>query len=339
MPTLDVFNSDAFSLQSMTAAINQLPEVPTLVGSLGVFEEAGVTTTTVSVEKQDESLTLVDRSARGGVGEVVGGESRNIRNFIVPHFQRDDSVLADEVQNVRAFGTENTTQTVMDRVNQKMGRHTRSFDFTLEYMRLGALSGIVLDKDGLTIHNLFAEFNVTPPQAVDFVLGTSTTDVRGKCAQVRDGIEDACEGAMVGRVYGLAGDSFFQKLVTHTKVEATYANWEASVALRNDPRLPFEFGGISWIRYHTKPKAKAGNSGNRLIGDSSVRFVASGVPELYITRFAPADYEETVNTIGLPRYAKQFPMPNGKGRMLEMQMNAICLCTRPDALIPGTTSN
>jgi hypothetical protein len=32
-------------------------------------------------------------------------------------------------------------------------------------------------------------------------------------------------------------------------------------------------------------------------------------------------------------------MPNGKGRHLEMQMNALCICTRPDALIPGTTSN
>lgn len=339
MPTLDVFNGDAFSLQSMTAAVNQLPEVPTIVGSLGVFEENGVTTTSVSVEKQDESLTLVDRTARGGPGEAVGGETRNIRDFRVPHFQRDDSVMADEVQNVRAFGTESTLETVQDRVNVKMARHTRSFDLTLEHMRLGALSGIILDKEGLTIYNLFAEFGVAVPSTVDFVLGTAGTDVRGKCAQVRDGIEDACEGAMVSRVYGLAGDTFFQKLVTHSKVEDTYKNWEASVALRNDPRLPFEFGGISWVRYHTKPKAKAANAASPLIGLTSCRFVAAGVPELYITRFAPADYEETVNTVGLPRYARQYPMPNGKGRHLEVQMNALCLCTRPDALIPGTTSN
>lgn len=339
MPTLDVFNTDAFSLQSMTAAINQLPEVPTILGSLGVFEEAGVTTTSISIEKQNEVLTLVERSARGGVGEVEDRETRNMRNFIIPHFQRNDSVLADEVQNVRAFGSENTLQTVQDRVNQKMARHTRSFDFTMEFLRLGALSGIVLDKDGLVIHNLFSEFGVTPPQTVDFVLGTAATDVRGKCASVRDGIEDACEGAMVSRVYGLAGDTFFQKLVTHSKVEDTYKNWEASVSLRNDPRLPFEFGGISWIRYHTKPKAKVGNGNSPLIGATSCRFVATGVPELFITRFAPADYEETVNTVGLPRYARQYAMPNGKGRMMEMQMNPIVLCTRPDALIPGTTSN
>ena len=77
MATLDIFNSDAFSLQSMTAAINEIPEVPTVVGSLGVFEEEGVSTTSISIEKQSESLTLVERSARGGVGEQVGDQLRS----------------------------------------------------------------------------------------------------------------------------------------------------------------------------------------------------------------------------------------------------------------------
>lgn len=339
MPSLNIFDGDAFGLQSLTARVNDLPEVPTLLGSLNVFEEEGVTTTAVSVEKQSESLTLVERSARGGVGEQVGGESRNIRNFNIPHFQRDDAVLADEVQNVRAFGTENTLETVQGRVDRKMARHTRSFDFTMEHMRLGALSGNILDKDGLTIYNLFAEFGVAVPATVDFLLGTAGTDVRGKCATVRDAIEDQLEGEMINRVYGLCGDTFFQKLTTHSKVETTYLNWQAAINLRSDPRLPFEFGGISWVRYHTKPKAQAGNNATKMIGDSAARFVVAGVPELYITRFAPADYEETVNTVGLPRYAKQFPMPNGKGRQLEVQMNALCLCTRPAVLIPATTSN
>jgi hypothetical protein len=339
MPMLDVFNDDAFSMQSLTARMNELPEVPTVLGSLNVFEEQGVSTVNISVEKQVENLTLVERGARNGPGEQVGGETRNLRNFSIPHFKRVDSVMADEVQGIRAFGSETTVETVMDRVMTKVSRHNRSFDFTLEHMRLGALSGTILDKDGNTIYNLFNEFSVAPPSAVDFVLGTAATDVRSKCATIRDRIEDALEGMMVQRVYGLAGDSFFHKLVTHDKVEQTYRNWEASVALRNDPRLPFEFGGISWIRYHTKPKAKAGNNATALIADTSARFVVSGVPELYITRFAPAPYIETVNTIGLPRYAKQWANKNGTGIELEMQMNALCLCTVPSVLQSAVTSN
>jgi hypothetical protein len=59
---------------------------------------------------------------------------------------------------------------------------------------------------------------------------------------------------------------------------------------------------------------------------------------LFRTVYAPADYIETVNTIGLPRYAKQYPMPNDKGISLEMQMNALNYCTRPRVLIKGKTT-
>lgn len=332
MPMLNVFDGDAFSMQNLTAAINRVPEVPTLIGDLGIFEEAGIDTTTCSIEKRDEGLTLVGSSPRGGPGETVGGESRDLRDIRIPHFQRDDAVMADEVQNIRAFGSESVVETVMGRVEMKMARHTRSFDFTLENLRMGAINGQVLDKNGNTLLDLFTTFGVAQPAEIDFALGTAATDVRGKCRQVLDGIGDTLEGFAVSRVYGLAGDEFLHALVTHAKVEDTYKNWEAAVALRSDPRLPFEFGGITWVRYHTKPKAKTAKGGTPMVGVDKCKFVPAGVPELFITRFGPADYEETVNTIGLPRYAKQIPMPNGKGRALEMQMNAICLCTIPDVL-------
>lgn len=337
MSMLDIFEDDAFSLRGLTASINKIQEVPTKIGDLGVFEEDGIDTTIVSIERQDEALSLVGASPRGGPGEVVGGEERDLVPFKVPHFQRDDSILADEVQNKRAFGTESTLETVEARVQQKMARHTRSFDFTLENLRLGAISGIVLNKGGGTLVNLFTAFGVQAPNAINFALNSTGTDVRDKCRETLDKIEDALEGQTVRRVWGLAGDTFFHSLVEHDKVKDTYKNWEAAVALRSDPRLPFEFGGISWVRYHTRPKAKAAKAGNPMIGDKACRFVAAGVPELFITRFAPADYEETVNTLGLPRYAKQYPMPNGKGRRLEMQTNALCMCTRPEALQHAST--
>ena len=71
-----------------------------------------------------------------------------------------------------------------------------------------------------------------------------------------------------------------------------------------------------------------------LLSCNEVRFVPK-VPEMYLTRFAPADYIETVNTIGLPRYAKQWPRLNGKGIDMEVQMNAMSWCTRPEALLGG----
>ena len=61
--------------------------------------------------------------------------------------------------------------------------------------------------------------------------------------------------------------------------------------------------------------------------------VPDGVPGLVITRFAPADYNETVNTIGLPYYARSEPKKMNKGWDLEAQSNPINICTRPASLI------
>ncbi|MNT53517.1 hypothetical protein D3C72_1906050 [compost metagenome] len=57
--------------------------------------------------------------------------------------------------------------------------------------------------------------------------------------------------------------------------------------------------------------------------------------DLFITRFGPANYIETVNTIGLPRYAKGVVDKWGKRVDFEAQSNPLNLCTRPRTLIQG----
>jgi hypothetical protein len=47
---------------------------------------------------------------------------------------------------------------------------------------------------------------------------------------------------------------------------------------------------------------------------------------------------ETVNTIGLPYYAKQEELRMGKGIDLESQSNPISICTRPRAVIKLTAT-
>ena len=64
--------------------------------------------------------------------------------------------------------------------------------------------------------------------------------------------------------------------------------------------------------------------------------IPEGVPNLFKTYYGPGDYVETVNTIGLPYYAKQWAMETGKGVYLESQTNPLHLCTRPNAVIKLT---
>ena len=52
--------------------------------------------------------------------------------------------------------------------------------------------------------------------------------------------------------------------------------------------------------------------------------------------YAPADFVETANTIGLPRYAKQaVDQQFARWVMLHVQSNPLPICTRPRVLIKG----
>src|SRR5258708_12946064 len=142
----DVFNQDPFTVVSLTASANRLPYVPGQVSSSGLFEEDGVPTTTILVEELNGSLSMIAPSPRGGPGESVAADKRSMRSFVIPHFQRDDAVMADEVQGVRMLGINNALETVQNRVDVKMGRHFRDLDTTLEHQRVGAIKALLPPK-------------------------------------------------------------------------------------------------------------------------------------------------------------------------------------------------
>ena len=329
MPTLDIFNDDAFSLASLTAAINETPHVPGRIGALGLFSEQGVTTTTVMVEHQSGLLRLVQSQPRGASGQGVGAAKRKIRSFIVPHLPQRDSIRADEIQNVRAFGSENEVQAVQTVVNNRLASARRNLDATIEYHRLGAIKGLILDADGEPIYDLFDEFGIDQ-QTHAMALATAGTDVLGKVVAAKRLAEDELGGAMVTGYRAFCGAGFFDAFVGHAKVKEAYQRWQDGELLRSDNRGGFMFGGVMWEEY----RGKVGNTD--FIGADEAYLVPEGVPDLFITRFAPADYMETVNTNGLPYYAKSEPHPFNKGVDLEAQSNPLNLCSRPRAVIKLT---
>lgn len=330
MPTLDVFNQDAFSLQSLTAAINAQPYKPGRIGQLGLFGEQGINTTVAVVESVNGTLSLVANQPRGVRGGVVSADKRKARSFIVPHLPTSSTIMADEVQSVRAFGTESELQSVQAIVNQRLAEMSSRLDVTLEHHRIGAIKGQILDSDGVTvIYNLFTEFGVTQ-QTQAMALTTATTKVREKVMAAKRKVEDALGGDMYTGIRVLCGSGFFDALTNHELVKEAYANWQTNEFLRQDVRGGFLFAGVIWEEY------RGSVGGVDFIGADDAYMVPEGVPGLLITRFAPADYMETVNTLGLPKYTKQERIAFDRGVELDGQSNPLNLCTRPRAVVKLT---
>lgn len=103
MATLDIFNNDAFSVSQLTQTIVDIPRVPTQLADEGLFNEYGITTTTMMIERTGSGLKLVPTAPRGGVRATVGRENRKLIPIAAVHLPQGDTIMADEVQNVRAF--------------------------------------------------------------------------------------------------------------------------------------------------------------------------------------------------------------------------------------------
>ena len=326
---LDIFNGDAFGVVSLTKSINTGEYVPQRLGEMGLFSEERITTTVAVIEIVNDVLTLVRTAPRGGVADANPALVANIRPFKVPHIPTRDALLADEVQNVRAFGSNDNTVAVLQRVQQKLAKMRRRLELTIEYHRLGALKGIILDADGTTvIYNLFTEFGVTQ-QEMPLLMNTTTTDVPGKLVAAARLLEAALGSTTYARLHAIVGPSLMDKLVAHTSVKDwVKANSEASrLFLEGDLRYRVvRVRNILFEEYR-------GGSGVSGVGDTEGYLFAEGVPDLFTTMFAPADYVEAVNTPGEPFYAKQEPLPMGKGIDMEAQTNPLNICTRPRSVI------
>lgn len=337
MATLDVFRGDAFTVTSLTAAINAVPYKPGRIGALGLFRRRGITTTNVMVEEKNGLLSLISTSPRGGPASHIGQSKRTARAFVVPHLERDSTILADEVQNVRAFGSENAQEAVAAVVNDRLVTLRDMHDVTLEHLEVGAIKGIIYDADGATaIYNLFTEFGVSQQTAaLDFDAATESTCRKQMVAAKRLAESAIGSGQRITGWRAFCGDSFFDALMEAKAVKEAL-KYQESAVLRSDMRMGFQFAGVTWENYTGSVTGSAGTAVD-FIPTGEAYLVPEGVPGLFETYFAPADFVETVNTMGLPVYAKQaIDAEFQRWTKIHTQSNPLALCTRPRAVIKLT---
>jgi hypothetical protein len=333
----DIFADAAFDMTSLTDAVNAIQFVPGRIGQLGVFEASTVSTTTIAIERQGDILELIPPTPRGGPGTTLDKAKRDLRQFALPHFEINDAIFADEVQNVRAFGSEGALQSAMAKVAERMRTHVNSLSATEEYARMGALKGIVTYADGSTF-NLFDEFGVTQESEIDFDLhtdGSATGAFRKKCAASTRLIANQLGGVPFIGIHAFCGDAFYDQLIGNAEVRQTYQNHAGAAELRSGYAAggmsfgSFPFGGIMWENY----RGKVGSTD--FVHTDKCHIFPVGVPGLFCSVFGPADYFDTVNMPGRRLFARQFEMSSGKGRRLDTQTNALHYCVRPKVLLLG----
>ena len=109
--------------------------------------------------------------------------------------------------------------------------------------------------------------------------------------------------------------------------------------LINDLRNGFSFGSITFEEYRGQASylQEDGTLGSRrFIAAGEAHAFPLGTIDTFATYFAPADFNETVNTLGQSLYAKQEPRKFERGTDLHTQSNPLPMCHRPGVLIKLT---
>ena len=328
-----------FELVDYTEELLLVPNKWGLINELGLFGEEGVAQHSVTVESSEGTLGLVTDKIRGERNNVSKNDTRALRSFAIPHFPMDDAVKPEDVQGKRAYGSADQAETEAAVIARKLERIRMNHSVTLEAARAYAITvGAIYAPNGTVAGNFYTDFGITR-KSIDFVLGTSTTDLNAKSeegiAHIQDNIQS---GEVVSNIVVLCSPAFFAKLIAHATVKEAYKYYTSTQEpLRN--RLGsglyrrFVHGGVTYIEY------RGSYNGTALIPAGEGVMLPTGTSDMFKTYFSPANRFSHVNTLGEEAYAFTYRDPKDVEIQIQTESNHLSLVRRPQALVRLFTSN
>ena len=329
-------NQDMFTSAEMTDAVNKLPG--TVFRFSGMFEPVGSRTTKIDIEVLNGRLTWVNDSPRGSAPEMLGERqpTRKLKTITTTHLAQADGLAPEDIQDVRAFGsTELVTAATV--INDKLINLKRNLDMTIEYHRLGAIKGVVMDPDERVLHDIFDTFGVSKQtETISFPAASpkNSNPVLKSIMQAKRKVEEAMGGNPYLRLEAIIGSNFYDMLTGNELVREAYNLWAANLSSFGDNdyrKRGFTYGGVTFY------EASEVIGGKTLVDADKGHLYPVG-PGIWKEYYAPADWMETANTIGRQYYARMDERPRSRGYDIEVQANPLTLCLFPEALVELTAS-
>ncbi|MBB2698952.1 UNVERIFIED_ORG: hypothetical protein GGI66_003629 [Rhizobium esperanzae] len=333
MITMDIFNDDAFSATSLTAAVDKVGYVPNFLDAMpGLFDPVPVRTEAIWIESRANEAALIQTTARGApIDEKSNDDGRDARAFRTRRLFGNRRIRASELFGIRAFNSETELKAVQTEVAYRQGLIKRDFALTRENLKLGCIQGIVTDADGTTIYNWANELGQTIPAEVDFDLdNASPADgaLRKRCTAAIRSMQRGLKGAVARSFMAICGDAFWDDLTAHPEVRATYLQTQAAAALREPLAWEtFNFGGITWTNY----RGTDDNSTVAVNTDKAKFFpVGAGI---FKWAMSPGETFDDIGTLGQDFYSMMvLDEKRNTYADVEVYSYPLPVCTLPQAL-------
>jgi len=336
MSYYNLLKSDALSATNLTQAINKVPYQNNLLGSMGLFRNRSVPTTSIMLEEKDGVIGLLETRRRGDAPIPAVRPKRKVRTFEIPHIPHMDTILPEDVQDKRAFGSESELESMQSFVAERaLEMRTGFFEPTWEWHRLGALNGKIYDANGAELYDLFSAFGTTQTTK-NLNLNNDSAKLKASITDIMRSMRDALGMTPVQRIEVLCGRNFWDLLVDHDYVRAAWDRWQESAFFReNQWQTGFPFGGVYWREYPLSAPVETAldpqSGGTNYIDEDSAIAFPVGVPGLFEEYYAPL--RSAPNTRGVPLGLSLEPLRHDLGIEIYMESNPLMICTRPKALV------
>ncbi|MFN3625187.1 MAG: major capsid protein [Hyphomicrobium sp.] len=345
---IDAIVNERYTVLELTAAITNRQNEYGLLNSLGLFAEKGIAERFVKIERREQTLHIIPTSPVGTPAPADDDpDPANIR--ILPTFRhaKKHSLLAEDLQGVRKFGTEDQLEVFDEKVMEKLDKIQREHRQTKEFLRWGALKGNVYDADGVKVlYNVYTEMGEVQ-KVIDWALGdaASVDAIADGNMALHDYLEDEALGEPISGVVMFCSEGYHNALMKNKDFREAYRYFESRGGPNPNRELlrgPFTFKDVTYFRHRGKCSFKKSDGSivtHQFIPTNEAIAVPLGTYETFESFFGPGEFMEAVNTIGQEIYVKPDVMKLNMGVELHSFSYPLHLVKKPRLVVRCTFSN
>lgn len=347
-------------LADHTGVINQLPNQYGYLNSLNLFQALPVSQHSFVMDVEQSDISLLDSQDSWLAGEAEAPGRENVRQIAFPliPFKVIESVTPEEIQGVRQIGAADIAETQARVTARKLTRIRTQFDITNEFMKAGAIRGIVKDARGVVRLDMFAQFGVTKKViTIPVADQTATTAIDNAIEDLKAYMEDnAGAGTIVNgeEITVLVNSAFFRLISSHPYLRDAFLQQQTALSylqmtgsLRTGgadgtqaKMSEFSYRGVRFVEYRGRFQDKRGvthqlvDVGTDVAGGHAFPNVTTlGGSNLFQIAYAPPLKMQYVNTLGQPLYVFEYEKARDEGTDYEAHSNMMPFCTRPQLLV------
>jgi hypothetical protein len=310
-----------------------------LLEELGIFDASlakKLTGTWAEFERKTQSRTGITAKARGADRNYAGQDSSRKEMLPVPFFPLDGKITPQDVQNFRMIGTEDSSETVENKVTEKVAHiqrsHTQLVKESMYHALVSNETYQPIDGGGAgpDVRNFSTLWGAPRPTGTVDLTNATIDPFDALETQVRQVIiANAGDNATGYQLMQLVPSNIFTEIVNHPLVRAAYSSYSSD----QEP-LRKRLGGNSNNRVFT-------HKGITIIEDISGELVANhgyalplGIQDMFGMAYAPADTIDHANKTAEEVY--MFMKSDYRSETIESETSFVCHISRPELIVDVT---